>query len=276
MSRVWTDNQTSRGRSRGSSVNALVCSPLTCLLADGAVRSRRGVGDGRRATGSELPGQAGGASCRGRGLFGRRGLGRGLAATESSRREWFELHLPVLQCDSGRLPRDPVMAFRGAGSAVRLRSRPDPPDRSLGALARDRPGEVGASRRRRTPRRTVDPQTSRRRLGLRYAGCLRGDTDRPTSPLSAPPVGRNPARSAGAAEAELRHSVSMRPADQVWNRACLHPETLTMPGDRALADLLLAHGYAMTAATSRRRGSRTRRGSCSVSRLSLLRPYGGR
>ena len=33
--------------------------------------------------------------------------------------------------------------------------------------------------------------------------------------------------------------------DLVWNRACFHPEALSLPGDRALADMLLAHGYAM-------------------------------
>lgn len=37
----------------------------------------------------------------------------------------------------------------------------------------------------------------------------------------------------------------MRREDLIWNRACFYPETLSLPGDRALADMLLAHGYAM-------------------------------
>lgn len=38
---------------------------------------------------------------------------------------------------------------------------------------------------------------------------------------------------------------AVRRVDLVWNRACFHPEALSLPGDRALADMLLAHGYAM-------------------------------
>lgn len=37
----------------------------------------------------------------------------------------------------------------------------------------------------------------------------------------------------------------MRRVDLVWNRACFYPGALSLPGDRALADMLLAHGYAM-------------------------------
>ena len=37
----------------------------------------------------------------------------------------------------------------------------------------------------------------------------------------------------------------MRKADLVWNRACSRPDALNLTGDRALADMLLAHGYAM-------------------------------
>jgi hypothetical protein len=40
----------------------------------------------------------------------------------------------------------------------------------------------------------------------------------------------------------------MRPVDEVWNRACAEagrPKALTASGDRALADMLLAHGLVM-------------------------------
>lgn len=37
----------------------------------------------------------------------------------------------------------------------------------------------------------------------------------------------------------------VRNSDLVWNRACSRPESASLPGDRALADVLLAHGYAM-------------------------------
>lgn len=40
----------------------------------------------------------------------------------------------------------------------------------------------------------------------------------------------------------------MMTADEIWNRACAEaggPKKLTAPGDRALADMLLAHGLAM-------------------------------
>lgn len=34
-------------------------------------------------------------------------------------------------------------------------------------------------------------------------------------------------------------------ADRIWNRACYRDPSLSLPGDRALNDLLLAHGYTM-------------------------------
>jgi hypothetical protein len=34
-------------------------------------------------------------------------------------------------------------------------------------------------------------------------------------------------------------------ADRIWNRACGQDPLRTLPGDRALADLLFAHGLAM-------------------------------
>jgi len=40
----------------------------------------------------------------------------------------------------------------------------------------------------------------------------------------------------------------MRPEGEVWNRACAEagrPKTLTAPGDRALADMVLAQSLAM-------------------------------
>lgn len=40
----------------------------------------------------------------------------------------------------------------------------------------------------------------------------------------------------------------MGPADAVWNRACFEaggPKTLSAPGDRALADMIVAHSVAM-------------------------------
>jgi hypothetical protein len=42
----------------------------------------------------------------------------------------------------------------------------------------------------------------------------------------------------------------MNPSDEVWNRACAEaggPKALTAAGDRALADMVLAHSLAMNA-----------------------------
>lgn len=44
------------------------------------------------------------------------------------------------------------------------------------------------------------------------------------------------------------YALSMGHADDIWNRACAEagrPKTLTAPGDRALADMVLVHSLAM-------------------------------
>lgn len=45
------------------------------------------------------------------------------------------------------------------------------------------------------------------------------------------------------------YALSMGHADDIWNRACAEagqPKTLTAPGDRSLADMVLTHSLAMT------------------------------